>query len=73
MTDFEYGQILAHIVSEGRAFDAIRDLFDTIKRRDELKDAVVSEMKAERKTIKKICAGNTSNKNKVETIASLVE
>lgn len=72
MTDFEYGTLLAKIVQEDRAFDAVRDLLDTIQRKDRLLLSVISELKSERQTVKKICSGNDSNKSKVEAISNLI-
>ena len=72
MSKDEYYNTLQEIVIAGLGFDAIRDLAEMLANYDANILSAMKEMKAEQKAIIKICEGNTSNKEKVQTIMAVV-
>lgn len=72
MTEEEYRDALQLIVLDGLGFDAIRDLCEMLANYDSNILACLREMKAEQKAIRKICEGNASNKEKVQTVMSML-
>ena len=73
MSKDEYLTALQEIVIAGLGFDAIRDLAEMLANYDANMMSVMKEMKAERKAIRKICEGKTSNKEKVQTVIAIVK
>lgn len=73
MTKDEYRTALREIVSDGLGFDAIRDLSEILATYDANMLAVVKEMKAERKAIKKICEGDASSKDKMQAVVAMMK
>ena len=72
MSKDEYHAALQDIVISGLGFDAIRDLVEMLANHDANMLSVMKEMKAEKKAIMKICEGNTSSKEKVQTILTMM-
>ena len=73
MSKDEYRAALLDIVISGFGFDAIRDLAEMLANYDANMLSVMKEMKAEKKAIMKICEGNTSSKEKVRTILTMMK
>lgn len=73
MTKEEYNDALQRIVLDGLGFDAIRDLCEMLANYDANILACLHEMKAEQKAIRKICEGDMSNKEKIQTIMSTMD
>lgn len=73
MTDEEYSRAIYGILASGRGYKAVTDLIGSLEILNENMLCVMKELKSERKTIKKICDGTTSNKDKVKTVLTLVE
>lgn len=72
MSKDEYRIALQNIVLDGLGFDAIRDLAEMLANYDANMLALMREMKADKKAIRKICEGTGSNKEKVQTVMTLV-
>ena len=72
MSKDEYRTALQEIILAGLGFDAIRDLAEMLANYDANMLSVMKEMKAEKKAIMKICEGNTSSKEKVQTILTMM-
>ena len=72
MSKDEYRAALLDIVISGFGFDAIRDLAEMLANYDANMLSVMKELKAEHKAIRKICEGNTSSKEKVQTILTMM-
>lgn len=73
MSKDEYCTALQEIVIAGLGFDAIRDLAEMLANYDANMMSAMKEMEAERKAIRKICEGKTSNKEKVQTVIAIVK
>lgn len=73
MTRQEYDECIDHIVIEGYGYAALTDISERLRTYHENIMAVMHEMKAEMKTIKKICKGTAGNKEKVQTVLSMME
>ena len=72
MTKDEYRTALQEIVLAGLGFDAIRDLAEMLANYDANMLSVMKEMRAEQKAIRKICEGDSSNKEKVQTVLTMM-
>ena len=72
MSKDEYRTALQEIILAGLGFDAIRDLAEMLANYDANMLSVMKEMKAEKKAIMKICEGNASSKEKVQTILTMM-
>jgi len=72
MTDEEYSKAIYDILASGRGYKAVTDIIGSLEILNENMLCVMKEMKSERKAIKKICDGTTSNKDKVKTVLTLV-
>ena len=73
MSKEEYRAALQDIILDGLGFDAIRDLAEMLANYDANMLSAMKEMKAEKKAIRKICEGTGSNKEKVQTVMTLVK
>jgi hypothetical protein len=72
MSKDEYRTALQEIVFDGLGFDAIRDLAEMLANYDANMLSAMKELKAEHKAIKKICEGDSSNKEKVQTVLGII-
>ena len=72
MSKEEYHIALQEIVFDGLGFDAIRDLAEMLANYDANMLSAMKEMMAEQKAIRKICEGTGSNKEKVQTVMTIV-
>ena len=72
MSKDEYRTKLHEIVFDGLGFDAIRDLAEMLANYDANMLSAMKELRAEEKAIRKICEGNTSSKEKVQTILTMI-
>ena len=72
MSKDEYRTVLQEIVLDGLGFDAIRDLAEMLANYDANMLSAMKEMRAEQKAIRKICECTGSNKEKVQTIMTIV-
>lgn len=73
MTKQEYRITLQEIILGGQGFDAIRDLSEMLANYDANIRASLREMQAEQQAIRKICEGTASNKEKVQTVLTMME
>lgn len=73
MTDEEYGKAIYSILSSGRGYKAIDDLIQSLEILNDNTITVMKEMQSERKAIRKICEGSTSNKEKVNTVLTIMK
>lgn len=72
MTDEEYSKAIYGILISGRGYKAIADLISYLDNMNQNTVAVMKEMNSERKAIKKICEGDSSNKEKVQTVLTMM-
>ena len=72
MTSEEYSNAIHGILISGRGYKAIADLISYLDNMNQNTLAVVKEMNSERKAIKKICEGDSSNKEKVQTVLTMM-
>lgn len=72
MSKSEYRTALQEIVLDGLGFDAIRDLAEMLANYDANMLSAMKELRAEHKAIRKICEGDSSNKEKVRTVMTIV-
>lgn len=73
MTDEEYSKAIYSILSSGRGYKAIADLIQSLEILNDNTITVMKEMQSERKAIRKICEGSTSNKEKVKTVLTIMK
>lgn len=73
MTSEEYSNAIHGILTSGRGYKAIADLISYLDTINKNTVAVVNEMNSERKAIKKICEGDSSNKEKVKTVLTMFD
>jgi len=73
MSKNDYRTALQEIILAGLGFDAIRDLAEMLANYDANMLLVMKELKAEKRAIMKICEGNTSSKEKVQTILTMMK
>ena len=72
MSKDEYRTALQEIVIAGLGFDAIRDLAEMLANYDANMMSAMKEMKSEQRAIKKICESDSPNKEKVQTILTMM-
>lgn len=72
MTDEEYSKAIYDILASGRGYKAVADIIGSLEILNENMLCVMKEKKSEQETIKKICNGPTSYKDKVNTILTLM-
>ena len=71
MDEKAYTQAIMSILQEGLGFRAIKDLTQGLERYQGNMNMLLSEMKAEKKTVMKICDSKISNKEKLRAVMSL--
>ena len=72
MPKHEYEEYISRIIMSGMGYKAISDICEALKTSHENSMAVMREIKAEQKAIKKICEGNASAKEKVQTVLTMM-
>ena len=72
MTDEEYSKAIYSIVSSGRGYKAIADLIGSLAILNDNTITAMKEMKSEQRAIKKICESDSTNKEKVQTILTMM-
>ena len=73
MTDEEYNRAIYSIVSSGRGYKAIADLIGSLAILNDNTISVMKEMRSELKAIKKICEGDSTCKEKVKTVLTMMD
>lgn len=71
MTEEEYQNAIFAIMKSGYGYKAIIDITGHLNNMHENAVICMKEMLAERKAVKKICEGKSSNKNKIDTVLSM--
>ena len=72
MPRHEYEEYIRRILAGGMGYQAIVDITESLKTQYDSNRSVMCEMRAEQKAIKKICDGNTSYKDKVQTVLTMI-
>lgn len=72
MSDEEYRECIEKLIEGGRLWDAMYELQGYARNYINNMEIAIREEKAERNTVLKICDSKESNKQKVETIKTLM-
>lgn len=72
MNDEEYRECIEKLIKSGRAWDAMYELQDYAMNYINNMEMAIRKGRAERNTVIKICDSKESNKQKVETIRTLM-
>ena len=73
MTSKEYNNAIYGILSSGRGYKAISDLITYLENMNSNTLSAMREMQAEKQAIRKICERAASNKEKIQTILTMMD